>query len=86
MCNNNVRILELKSSNSHTTVSSDRVCTLAGRTQTWDRPPFYLGRGLSDVWNMAAHGLSTEELYRCYEVLEGAKGEAASEVCAGGPT
>ena len=51
-----------------------------------DRPPFYWGRGLSDVWNMAAHGLSTEELYRCYEVLEGAKGEAASEVCAGGPT
>lgn len=36
---------------------------------------------------MAAHdGLSTEELYRCYEVLEGAKGDAASEVCAGGPT
>ena len=28
-------------------------------------------------------GLSTEELYRCYEVLEGAKGDAASEVGAG---
>ena len=28
-------------------------------------------------------GLSTEDLYRCYEVLEGAKGDAASEVGAG---
>ena len=34
---------------------------------------------------MAARGgLSTEDLYRCYEVLEGAKGDAAREVGAGG--
>ena len=32
----------------------------------------------------AQEQLSTEELYRCYEVLERAKGDAASEVCTHG--
>ena len=47
--------------------------------------PFFIGGVVeATCGSMASRGgLSTEELYRCYEVLEGAKGDAASEVGAG---